>query len=116
MRIARDAERVHPEQRDGHRRRDAEHDGDRAAHAAEEHGEQDRHDRDALGQVLEHRAQRALDELGAVVDDVDGDARRQLALDALHALADGAHDVAAVLAEQHHIRERPSPPRRAPRG
>ncbi len=97
-----DAEEVHPEQRDAHRRGDADDHGERAADRAEEEPEHQRDDEHALDEVLQHGGDGAADEIGAVVDDVDGDAGRQLLLDLLDARAHVADHVAAVRAEEHH--------------
>jgi hypothetical protein len=64
--------------------------------------EHDEDDGGALDQVGHDRRERALDEVGAVVDGLDDDARRQAGLDLRDPVLDGVDDVAAVGAEQHH--------------
>ena len=104
--IARDPEDVHTEERDRHRREDAKHHHEGAANGAEEQREDDGHDDGAFDEVREHRGQGSTHEIRAIVDGIDDDPGRQLALDLLHLRLHGLDDVAAVGADQHHGRAR----------
>ena len=102
--VSADVEAHHPAHGDQHGERDSER-GDQRSPEVAEHEEQDDDDeRGALEQALQHRVQRRVDEVGAVVDSLrftpSGRIRSTRASFVVHA----ARDVAAVPAEDHDCR------------
>ena len=74
----------------------------------------DHHEQRALEQILLHRGNGAVHQVGAVVERADLDARRQFLLNLRQLRRHVARDDAAVPAGQHHAPRRGRPPRRCP--
>ena len=97
----RDAEPQHPGEGKQHRQRDRQGDDQPCAEIAEE-DEQDGDDQQpALKQVLPHRVDHVVHQLGAVVDRLDRHARRQDGSNLLQLVLQRRGDLVAVLAHEH---------------
>ena len=88
--------------REQHRQRNRQRD-DQAAPQVPEHGQQHEDDQGASGQqIVQHGAERQVDQVGAVVKRFDRDARGKALLELGDLGLHIGHDLAAVLADEHH--------------
>ena len=98
----RDAGSPHQIGREEHRQRDCQRDDDSGPHIPQQHQQHAHHQQPPLGEVMEHRVERAGDELGAVVENLKRYARGKCGLQGVQTLLGCVDNAAAVLPAHHH--------------
>ena len=102
----RDAGGQHHVGREKHGERDRQRHDQPAAEVAQHGQENHDHESPAGHQVVQHRAQGLVDQVGAVVERLDRHARRQALLKLGDLVLHPVHDLPPVLADEHHHQAR----------